>query len=143
MLGVRQWVMTTDGRELLGLALALAADDPVDEHVVEALVEAADCSPIALMGAYAFALSLARDLPYDTSNERTLNLITRALQRAVRLSGERHAHDGTVGLLRHIEEIAGRAAVHPEAVASRVAEVDADLGALRGMPPEDAGGAAG
>lgn len=135
--------MTTDGRELLGLALALAAEEPRDDHVVEALVEAAGASPTSLMGAYAFALSLARDLPYDTSNERTLGLLTRALQQAVRLSGLRHDHDHeTVGLLRHIEEIAGKAAVRPEAVASRVAEVDADVGTLRGATPGDPGAAA-
>ncbi|MFP5376776.1 MAG: hypothetical protein ACLGIO_08355 [Acidimicrobiia bacterium] len=119
--------MTTDGRELLGLALALEDEGAEDERVIDALVEASRCSPTALMAAYAFALSLARDLPYDTSNERTLGLITRALQRAVRLSGQRQAADGTPGLLRHIEEVAGQAAVRPDAVASRTAEVDADL----------------
>lgn len=123
--------MTTDGRELLGLALALESESADDEWVITALIDDAGASPTALMAAYAFALSLARDLPYDTSNERTLSLITRALQRAVRLSGQRHEPDGTASLLGHIVEVAGRAAVRPEAVALRVAEVDADLGTLR------------
>lgn len=137
--------MATDARELLGLALALASEGDDDERVIDELVEAADGSATALMGAYAFALSLARDLPYDTSNEHTLSVLTRALQRAVRLSGEHHDHDhdGTVGLLRHIEEVAGRAAVRPEAMESRAAEVDADVGSLRGAPPADADTGAG
>ena len=127
--------MTTDGRELLGLALALETESADDERVIAALIDAADCSPTALMGAYAFALSLARDLPYDTSNERTLGLITRALQRAVRLSGQNHAPDGTASLLGHIVEVAGRAALQPDAVARRTAEVDADVGTLRHASP--------
>ena len=132
--------MATAVSELLALALALAHDgdgtSPGTE-AVESLVESADGSPTALMGAYALALSLARDMPYDTSNERTLSLITRALQRAVRLSGQRHAADGSDNLLRHIVDVAGQAAFAPDAVASRTAEVEDDLGHLR---HDDAGG---
>jgi len=136
--------MTIDGRELLGLALALAAEDTDDERVVSELVDGSGCSPRALMGAYAFALSLARDLPYDTSNERTLGLLTRALQRAVRLTGQHHGpDDGTDGLLQHIVDVSGRSAVRPEAVASRVAEIDADVGSLRATTSDQPGAAAG
>lgn len=123
--------MTTDGRELLALALALEAEDADDEQAVASLVDSAGCSATALMGAYAFALSLARDMPYDTTNERTLRILTQALQRAVRLSGERHDADETAGLLQHIVEVSGQGAVGPGAVASRTAELEADLGHLR------------
>ena len=123
--------MTTDGRELLALALALAAEDADDEQAVASLVDSAGCSATALMGAYAFALSLARDMPFDTSNERTLRILTEALQRAVRLCGERHDGDATAGLLQHIVEVSGQAAVAPRAVASRTAELEADLDHLR------------
>ncbi|HVM04198.1 MAG TPA: hypothetical protein VM242_03405 [Acidimicrobiales bacterium] len=129
--------MATDGRELLAVALGLEAEELDDELVVAELLEAAEDSPTALMGAYAFALSLARDMPYDTSNERTLAIITRALQRAVRASGERHDSEATAGLLSHIVEVSGRAAVAPQAVAERVAEVDADVGILRHASGDD------
>ena len=123
--------MTADGRELLAVALGLEAEEPDDELVIAELLDAAEGSPTALMGAYAFALSLARDMPYDTSNERTLAILTRALQRAVRASGERHDSEATAGLLSHIVEASGKAAMGPQAVAERVAEVDADVGTLR------------
>ena len=123
--------MAAAASELLAHALAFSLEghaggrDPVDE-----LVEIADCSPTVLMGAYALALTLARDMPYDTSNERTLGLLTQALQRAVRLSGERGSPDGSASLLRHIVEVAGQSALAPGAVASREAEVEADVGHL-------------
>jgi hypothetical protein len=129
--------MATDGRELLAVALGLEAEEPDDELVVAELLEAAEGSPTALMGAYAFALSLARDMPYDTSNERTLAILTRALQRAVRASGERHDSEVTAGLLSHIVEVSGKAAMGPQAVAERVAEVDADVGILRHTAADD------
>lgn len=131
--------MAAAASELLAQALALAhgGDHETDEQAVAVLVDIAEYSPTALMGAYALALSLARDMPYDTSNERTLSLLTRALQQAVRLSGVHHTPDGTASLLRHIVEIAGKSAMTPGAVASRTAEIDADVGHLR--PHDDEG----
>lgn len=123
--------MATDGPELLALALSLEAEDVADEEAVASLVESAGGSATALMGAYAFALSLARDMPYDTSHERTLGLLTRALQRAVRMSGEHQPPDDAATLLRHIVEVSGQASVGPGAVASRSAELDADIDHLR------------
>lgn len=125
-----------DGPELLALALALEADGATDDEAVASLVEAAECSATTLMGAYAYALSLARDMPYDTSNERTLGLLTRALQRAVRLSGEHQSTDEAT-LLQHIVEVSGKASVTPSAVASRTAEVEAVVDNLR--PPDEDG----
>lgn len=82
------------------------------------------------MGAYADPLSLARDMPDDTSHERTLGVLTKALQRAVRLSGERGSSEAPT-LLQHIIEVSSRASVAPTAVASRSAEVDAGVDSLR------------
>lgn len=127
-----------DGPELLALALSLEAEDVSDEEAVVSLVEGAGCSATALMGAYAYALSLARDMPYDTSNERTLGLLTRALQRAVRLSGEQQSSDGAT-LLQHIVEVSGKASVGPSAVALRTAEVEADVDHLRAAADIDDG----
>lgn len=129
--------MSADGPELLAVALSLAieVDDFGEETAIEALVEASGCSPSALMGAYAYGLSLAREQPYDASNERTLGFLTRALQRAVRLCGEHQAAEGA-SLLELIVQVAGSASVTPTAVASRTAEVDADIDHLR--PSDDA-----
>lgn len=119
-----------DSPELLALALELEADSVAEEAAIATLVEAAAGSPITLMGAYAYALSLAHDRPYDLSNEHMLGLLTKALQRAVRLSGEHRSHDGA-GLFQHIVDVSGQQAVTPSAVAARTAEVEADLAQLR------------
>lgn len=122
--------MSAGGSELLALALALEAEDTSDADAVAALVRAADGSPSALMGAYAYALCLAKDLPYDPGNDRTLALLTSALQRAVRDYGEHGRGDGT-SLLEHIVEVAGLRQVSTAAVAGRDAELQADLDRLR------------
>lgn len=125
-----------EGSDLLALVLELSAEESADGEIVDALVVAAHGHPTPLMGACAYALSLARDLPYDTANERTLRLLTEALQRAVHSSGEAPSEDRD-SLLRHIMEYSGGSAMAPRAVASRMAELDADLEALR--PSEDGG----
>lgn len=79
----------------------------------------------------ALALSLARGMPYDAANERTLRLLTRALQQAVHMSGEMSSEDDHAVLLEQIVQYSGRASVEPGAVASRTAELDADLDKLR------------
>lgn len=126
----RRWGMSADGPELLALALSLEADGVGEEAAVASLVESAQFSCTKLMAACAYALSLARDMPYDAANERTLQLLTQALQWAVRMTGESASEDHTV-LLDQIVESSGRASVAPAAVASRTAEVDADLDKLR------------
>ena len=122
--------MSADGPELLALALSLESDGVAQEEAVAALLESAQCSCTTLMTACGYALSLVRDMPYDAANERTLELLTQALQRAVRITGEPPSHENTV-LLDQIVEISGRASVAPGAVASRMAELDADLDKLR------------
>jgi len=122
--------MSVEGSDLLALVLELAAEGGHDEDIVTSLVETACGSPTTLMAACAYALSLARDLPYDSANERTLRLLTQALQRAVHTSGEAPSEDHD-SLLRHIVEYSGGAAMTPGAVASRSAAVDADLATLR------------
>lgn len=124
--------MSSDATELLALALSLATevDEFGDDTAVEALVESSGCSPSALMGAYAYALSLAREQPYDASNERTLGFLTKSLQRAVRLCGEHQAAEGA-SLLELIVKASGSASFTPTAVATRTAEVDADIDHLR------------
>lgn len=122
--------MSAEGPELLALALALEAEGADDEQVIASLVELAQGSCISLMGASAYALSLARDMPYDTANERTLSLLTRALQQAVHMSGAVPSDDRAT-LLRQIVETSGGASMTPGAVASRVAQLDADLETLR------------
>lgn len=131
--------MPATGSELLALALALEVEASSDEEAVAALVAAADASPTALMGAYAYALCLAKDMPYDTSNDRTLGLLTTALQQAVREHGE-HGR-GDAALLEHIVEVSGAAPLSAAAVASRAAALQADLDKLR--PPGDEGETAG
>lgn len=126
--------MHADGPELLGLALSLEAAGTDDDEVVTSLLEAARCSVTALMGACTHALSLSRDMPYDETSQRTLDVLTRAAQQAVRMSVDIPSED-RAPLLDHIVEISGRAAVAPGAVASRTAEVDADMDHLR--PPGD------
>lgn len=122
--------MAADGPDLLALVLELTADGAGDEEAVASLVEAAHGSASTLMGACAYALSLARDLPYDSANERTLQLLTVALHRAVQASGDVPVDDRAT-LLRHIVEFSGGAAMAPGAVAERVAELDASLDTLR------------
>lgn len=122
--------MSADGSELLALALSLEADGTDDEAVIASLVATAQGSATALMSACAYALSLSRDMPYDTANERTLDLLTQAAQQAVRTSGDIPSQD-VAPLLQQIVEISGRASVTPGAVASRTAEVDADVEKLR------------
>lgn len=126
----RQWRMPAYGPELLALALSLGADDADEDEAVAVLIETARCKATSLMGACAYALKLAEDQPYDPSNERVVNLLTRALQQAVRLSGEQPSGDRAI-LIDQIVEISGRASLAPGAVASRTAEVDADLEKLR------------
>ncbi len=128
-----------EGADLLALVLELAAEGTDDDDIVRSVVMAAGGSATTLMGACTYALSLARDMPYDTGNERTLRLLTEALQRAVHTSGESPSEDHYT-LLRHIVEYSGGWSVAPEAVATRTAELDADLETLR--PSED-GEAAG
>jgi hypothetical protein len=123
-----------DSPELLALALELESESVAEESAIATLVEAAGCSPTTLMGAYAYALSLAHDQPYDLSNEHMLGLLTKALQRAVRLSGEQRTHDGA-GLFQQIVDVSGRRSVTASAVAARTAEVEADVAHLR--PIED------
>lgn len=122
--------MLAYGPELLALALSLEADGADDEETVAALVESARCSGTTLMAACTYALSLARDMPYDNANERSLGLLTRALKQAVRMSGEVASQDRAV-LLDQIVQSSGRASLAPGAVASRMAELDADLANLR------------
>jgi len=131
--------MSVDGPELLALALSLEADGIDDEDAVVSLVESAHYSGTALMAAFTYALSLARDLPYDPARERTLLTLTRAVQRAVRLSGEVPSEVRTI-LLSQIEGVAGQAAMTPGAVAARGAELDADLESLRTTIAGDASG---
>jgi len=126
----RRWDMSAGGPELLALALSLEADGVGQEEAVTALLESAQCSCTTLMAACAYALSLVRDMPYDAANERPLQLLTDALQRAVRITGEPPSQDNTV-LLDQIVEISGRESVAPGAVASRMAELDADVDKLR------------
>lgn len=127
-----------EGADLLALVLELTAEGSGDDDIVSSLVMAAGGSATTLMGACTYALSMARDMPYDTGNERTLRLLTEALQRSVHSSGEIPEDRDT--LLRHIVEYSGGWSMTPPAVASRMAEVEADLETLR--PPEDDGAAA-
>ena len=125
-------VMSADGSELLALALSLDADGVDEDEAVDSLVMTAEASATTLMGACAYALSLSRDMPYDRANEHTLALLTRAAQQAVRIcwnvpSGDR------AWLLHQIVEASGRASIGPRAVASRSAEVEADVGKLRAL----------
>lgn len=129
--------MATDGPELLALALSLEADEVPEEEAVGALMQSAEYSPTALMGAYAYALCLARDMPYDPRGEQTLGLLTKALQRAVRHGTEHTGGEGT-SLLEHIVEASGMGPLAPSAVASRTAEVRAGLDMLRPAPDDDA-----
>lgn len=122
--------MPSYGPELLALALALSTEDVSEEDAVGVLIDTAQCRATSLMGACAYALKLAEDRPYDSSSERVLTILTRALQQAVRLSGEQPSNDRAV-LIDQIVEISGRASLDPGAVASRTAEVDADLEKLR------------
>lgn len=119
-----------DGPELLALALELEADAVAPESAIATLLEAAGRSPTTLMGAYAYAHSLAEDQPYDECTEHMLDLLTKALQRAVRLTGKNQVTDAP-GLYQHIIDVSGRGSVAPGAVASRMAEVDADIDLLR------------
>ena len=123
-----------EGADLLALVLELVAEGSDDDAIVGSLVMAAGGSATTLMGACTYALSLARDMPYDTGNERTLRLLTGALQRVVHTSGAA-ASDDRDTLLRHIVEYSGGWSMAPPAVASRVAELDADLETLR--PTDD------
>lgn len=127
-----------EGADLLALVLELVAEGSDDDDIVRSLVMAAGGNATTLMGACAYALSLARDMPYDPGNERTLRLLTEALQRAVHTSGESPSEDHDT-LLRHIVEYSGGWSVAPDAVAARTAELDADLETLR---PSDDGEAA-
>lgn len=122
--------MPADGSELLALALSYSIEDVADLEAVEALAEASGYSPTSLMSACSYAQAMARDKPLDTSNERTLDLLTRAVQRAAYLSGEQEAAD-RAPLMEQIVETAGEAAVEPGAVASRTAELDAAVDQLR------------
>jgi hypothetical protein len=128
--------MPADGPQLLALALSLEADEVPGEEAVDALLGAAGHSPTALMGAYAYALCLARDMPYDARNDQTLGLLTRALQRAVRHSADYPGSEGT-SLLEHIVEASGMGPLDPSAVASRTAEVQAGLDMLRAGAESD------
>lgn len=132
--------MSADGPELFALALSLEADGVEEEDAVSALVESAQCSGTSLMAACAYALSLARDMPYDAVTARTVALLTRALQRAVRLSGQVVSEDHAV-LLEQIVQFSGQASVAPGAVASRMAELDADLDKLRSAADGEASAA--
>ncbi|HET7489405.1 MAG TPA: hypothetical protein VFJ85_15870 [Acidimicrobiales bacterium] len=118
------------GPELLALALALSTEGVPEDEAVGALIDTAQCRATSLMGACAYALKLAEDRPYDASSERIVILLTRALQQAVRMSGEQPSNDRAI-LLEQIVEFSGRASLAPGAVASRTAEVDADLENLR------------
>lgn len=129
-MAARQWSMAAEGSDLLAMALELQAEGTGDEEAVASLVEAAHGSATTLMSGCAYALSLARGMPYDSANQRTLRLLTAALQHAVHTSGEEPSEDRD-SLLRHIVEVAGGAAMAPPAVASRIAELDADLETLR------------
>lgn len=122
--------MRPDGPQLLALALELAAHGADDDETVAILVEAAQGSATTLMAAGAYAVSLARDLPHDVAHERTVGLLTLAVQRAVQRSGDPIAED-RAGLLRHILEVSGGAPMTRHAVATRTAELDADLEKLR------------
>lgn len=119
-----------DAPELLALALELEADAVATETAIATLVEASGHSPTALMGAYAYARSLAEDQPYDQCTEHMLELLTKALQRAVRLTGEQPTTEGA-GLFQHIIDVSGSESVNPSAVASRMAEVEAGVEHLR------------
>ena len=133
--------MPADGPELLAMALSLGIENVADIEAVESLVEASGYSPTSLMAACSYAQAMARDKPLDTTNERTIDLLTRAVQRAAYLAGEQEAADRTP-LLEHIVETAGESAVAPGAVASRTAELDAAVDQLRaGVDEDDAGGA--
>lgn len=122
--------MSVAGAELLALALALEAEGSDDETAVMSLAERAHYSGTALMSAVTYALSLGRDLPFDQGREHTLVLLTRAVQRAVRLSGEVPSEARTI-LLTQIEGVSGPASMRPRAVAARGAELDAELESLR------------
>ena len=122
--------MPAAGHELLALALAMHSDEIDDGEIVDALLESAEHSPTALMGAYAYGLCLARDMPYDPGSEHTLNLLTRALHRAVRHAGALRGGEGTT-LLEHIVAVSGSAPLDPGAVASRTADMHADVERLR------------
>lgn len=124
-----------DGPELLALALELEADAVGVDAAVTTLVEAAGSSLTSLMSAHAYARSLAQDRPYDASTLHMVDLLSRALKRAKRLYEEQPRPDPT-SLFQHIIDISGSAAVSPDAVASRTAEVDADVEHLR--PHDDA-----
>jgi hypothetical protein len=131
--------MSMEGADLLALVLELVAEGSDDDDIVGSLVMAAGGSATTLMGACTYALSLARDMPYDAGNERTLKLLTAALQRAVHVSGAASSEDRDT-LLRHIVEYSGGWSMTAPAVASRVAELNADLETLR--PPDDDGATA-
>ena len=122
--------MPAAGHELLALALSLQVEETDAEAVVDALLESAEHSPTALMGAYAYALCLARDMPYDPGSEHTLGLLTKALHRAVRHAGALRGGEGT-NLLEHIVAVSGSAPLAPGAVASRSGELQADVERLR------------
>ena len=142
----RRLSMAADGSELLALALSYSTEQVAHIEAVESLVEASGYSPTSLMAACSYAQAMARDKPLDTSNQRTLDLLTRAVQRAAHLagaqdSGEQDAAD-RAPLMDSIVETAGEAAVAPGAVASRTAELDAAVDSLRaGVEAEDAAGA--
>lgn len=129
--------MPADGSELLALALSFGIEDVPDIEAVESLVEASGYSPTSLMAACSYAQAMARDKPLDTTTERTIELLTRAVQRAAYLAGEQESAD-RAPLMEHIVETAGEAAVTPGAVASRSAELDAAVDQLRaGVEAED------
>ncbi len=130
--------MSMEGADLLALVLELVAEGSDDNEIVSSAVMAAGGSATNLMGACTYALSLTKDMPYDKGNERTLRLLTEALQRAVHTSGETSSEDRDT-LLRHIVEYSGGWSMAPDAVATRTAELDAELETLR--PPEDGGAA--
>lgn len=119
-----------DAPELLALALELEADAVATETAIATLVEASGHSPTALMGAYAYAHSLAEDQPYDPCTEHMMELLTKALQRAVRLTDEQSGGEAA-GLFQHIVDVSGSDSVDPSAVALRTAEVEAGVEHLR------------
>jgi len=123
--------MSVDGPELLALALSLEAEGIDDDEVIDALVAGAHSSATALMSAGAYAHALARDRPYDAVNERTLDLLARAAQKAVHTTADVQDEEEESTLVHLIVEVSGQAAVAPSAVALRTAEVEADMEKLR------------